>query len=180
MRDGLLHTHLSQYKNSASIEVRTKATNALAALTANFFSAHLMCIGEFDVVTTIPSQRRDSASIIVQSVLNLEPLHRTTLEATRPNNREIDPTRFNVLKPVAGDRVLLFDDTFTTGSSLFSAAQALSNAGAKVTRAVVIGRHFRTDFEPSKLLWKWLKDRTWDQRRCARCNGETKHSPTLF
>ena len=180
VHDGLLHTHLSQYKNSESKEVRTRATNALSALTADFFSRHHQCVGKFDVVTTIPSPRRDAAAFIVNSVSDLQPLRSTTLEVSRASDRLFDPTRFEVVGDVDGQRILLFDDTFTSGGSVFSAAGALTGAGAIVTTAVVVGRHFRSDFETSRPLWKWLKDRTWQQGRCARCNGEMKDHPSLF
>ena len=180
VHDGLLHTHLRQYKDSESLEVRTKATNALAALTAAFFGQHRECIGAFDLVTTIPSPTRDSAAAIVESILNIEPFLKSTLVAKRSGDRDIDSARFEVVSDVRGQRILLFDDTLTSGGTIFSAANALVGSGAHVTTAVVIGRHFRPNFEASGQLWKWLKDRTWDLSRCARCNGEMRDHFSLF
>ncbi len=54
--------------------------------------------------------------------------------------RELDPDRFES-GPVPGSRVLLLDDTWTTGSSAQSAAMALRRAGARSVVTVVIGRH---------------------------------------
>lgn len=54
--------------------------------------------------------------------------------------RELDPDRFKS-GPVPGSRVLLLDDTWTTGSSAQSAAMALRRAGARSVVTVVIGRH---------------------------------------
>src|SRR5262249_62149192 len=62
--------------------------------------------------------------------------------AARPDQRErdLDPGRFDVA-PVPGARVLLIDDTWTTGASAQSAAMALRTAGARSVATVVIGRH---------------------------------------
>lgn len=62
--------------------------------------------------------------------------------AARPDQRErdLDPGRFDAA-PVPGARVLLVDDTWTTGASAQSAAMALRRAGARSVATVVIGRH---------------------------------------
>lgn len=44
---------------------------------------------------------------------------------------------------VAGRPVLLFDDVFVTGASVFSYAAALRQAGATEVRGVVVGRHIQ-------------------------------------
>ncbi|HEX9031381.1 MAG TPA: phosphoribosyltransferase [Streptosporangiaceae bacterium] len=54
--------------------------------------------------------------------------------------RDLDPDRFAVA-PVRGARVLLLDDTWTTGSSAQSAAMALRQAGARQVVTVILGRH---------------------------------------
>jgi hypothetical protein len=54
--------------------------------------------------------------------------------------RDLDPERFTA-RQVPGARVLLVDDTWTTGSSAQSAAMALRAAGASSVITVVLGRH---------------------------------------
>jgi hypothetical protein len=54
--------------------------------------------------------------------------------------RDLDPDRFTVPR-LDGARVLLLDDTWTTGASVQSAAMALRGAGAAAVAAVVLGRH---------------------------------------
>jgi hypothetical protein len=49
---------------------------------------------------------------------------------------------------VAGKSVLLLDDTWTTGGHAQSASYALLGASARAVALVVIGRHFRPDYEP--------------------------------
>lgn len=63
--------------------------------------------------------------------------------AARPGGeqvRDLDPERFRAA-PVPGARVLLIDDTWTTGSSAQSAAMSLRAAGACSVVTVVLGRH---------------------------------------
>jgi hypothetical protein len=54
--------------------------------------------------------------------------------------RDLDPSRFTAA-PVPGARILLIDDTWTTGASAQSAAMALRRAGAHSVATVVLGRH---------------------------------------
>jgi hypothetical protein len=54
--------------------------------------------------------------------------------------RDLDPERFAACAP-AGARVLLLDDTWTTGASAQSAAMVLRRAGASGVAVVVLGRH---------------------------------------
>jgi len=54
--------------------------------------------------------------------------------------RDLDPGRFRA-GALPGARVLLIDDTWTTGSSAQSAAMALRSAGADAVVTVVLGRH---------------------------------------
>jgi hypothetical protein len=54
--------------------------------------------------------------------------------------RDLDPARFTVAA-LPGARVLLLDDTWTTGASAQSAAMALRTAGASSVVTVVLGRH---------------------------------------
>jgi hypothetical protein len=54
--------------------------------------------------------------------------------------RDLDPERFRACG-VTGARVLLLDDTWTTGASAQSAAMALRRAGAVSVATVVLGRH---------------------------------------
>jgi hypothetical protein len=62
--------------------------------------------------------------------------------------RALDPERFRAAEPLAGARVLLLDDTWTTGASAQSAALALKRAGARSVAVVVLGRHMPAG-------WRW-------------------------
>jgi hypothetical protein len=56
-------------------------------------------------------------------------------------DRDLDPGRFRAAPLPQIARVLLIDDTWTTGSSAQSAAMALRAAGATSVVTVVLGRH---------------------------------------
>ena len=69
---------------------------------------------------------------------------------------------------VAGRPVLLFDDVFVTGTSVFSFARTLKRAGATEIRVVVIGRHVadkhRDYYDALRFVrrtreWRWTPDR---------------------
>jgi adenine/guanine phosphoribosyltransferase-like PRPP-binding protein len=94
--------------------------------------------------------------------------------------RNLNPAQFEVGRSAKGRRILLLDDTFTTGAKLFSAAAALRHAGAEVVGPVVIGRHAQPSWQPTADLLDWLSEREWDQTRCCRCNGERKEEGLLF
>jgi hypothetical protein len=76
--------------------------------------------------------------------------------AARPDQRErdLDPGRFDAA-PVPDARVLLVDDTWTTGASAQSAAMALRRAGARSVATVVIGRHVgQAAFDPASMPFR--------------------------
>ena len=74
---------------------------------------------------------------------------------------------------VAGERVLLFDDTFTRGVAIFRARQLLITAGATVVGPLVIGRHVNPpNWPPSQKMMSQLKGRIWTEDRCCLCSGE--------
>jgi hypothetical protein len=59
-------------------------------------------------------------------------------------DRDLDPRRFTAPR-LHGARVLLLDDTWTTGASVQSAALTLRRSGASAVAAVVLGRHLGRD-----------------------------------
>jgi len=55
-------------------------------------------------------------------------------------SRDLDPDRYDAPR-LPGARVVLMDDTWTTGASAQSAAMALRLAGARSVAVIVLGRH---------------------------------------
>jgi hypothetical protein len=62
-------------------------------------------------------------------------------------SRDLDPERFEAPR-LPGARVLLLDDTWTSGASAQSAAMSLRLAGARFVAVVVLGRHLSADEQP--------------------------------
>jgi adenine/guanine phosphoribosyltransferase-like PRPP-binding protein len=92
------------------------------------------------------------------------------------NSRDARDDRFAVSSQlVAGQAVLLVDDTWTTGAHAQSAASALRLAGAGPVAILAIGRHFaipeREEYIASARDYlnrsKALK---WDWSRCCLCD----------
>lgn len=169
----LLHRHLWGYKRDRSATTRVMMTRRLAALLAVFLANHRDCVGDFDSVTGVPSPARCAPDEIITRVRALLDAHVLALEATDAGTKaDLRPDRFRVGRSVEGERVLLLDDTFTSGATLFSAAAALRQAGAVVVGPVVIGRHVQPSWPTSEALLGWLRGRRWDETRCCRCDGE--------
>ncbi|MHB8325215.1 MAG: hypothetical protein ACYDHB_12485 [Candidatus Dormibacteria bacterium] len=73
-----------------------------------------------------------------------------------------------------GRRVLLLDDTFTTGAAPQSAASALAIAGAQEVVAVVVGRVIDPGFSaPAGQLWRRVAALPFDFERCCLCASGT-------
>lgn len=170
---GLLHHHLRGYKDDRSPQVRARMSLRLAALVAVFFDNHDRCVGDFDSVVSVPSPSRTAIEAIVQRLPSLRDRYRPALQVTGVGAKgDLRADRFRLTRGVDGELVLLLDDTFTRGPTIFSAVAALRQAGAVVVGPVVIGRHVKPGWAPSRELLSWLDKRCWDDERCCRCDGE--------
>lgn len=140
--------YLWQYKSPRPSGEATAAGTVLLALLLVFLREHGACgwrsagFGRPSHVAVVPTARGRPG---------VHPLRRLITPylgwpwaelAARPDQRErdLDPDRFDAA-PVPDARVLLVDDTWTTGASAQSAAMALRRAGARSVATVVIGRH---------------------------------------
>ncbi|ANZ37165.1 hypothetical protein BBK82_14910 [Lentzea guizhouensis] len=151
-KGGQLAHVLAKYKNGERPEMRKQFTDELAYVLATFLAKHHRCLGEFDVVTIVPStrQRRPVHPLvdILSRRLNItRRLFAETLRTTGGNTRLPRPDEYAVHSDVEGKRVLLVDDQWTSGASLQSSAIALKRAGAVRVVGLVIGR--RVDVQPS-------------------------------
>lgn len=178
---GTVHRHLRMYKDAPDAQTRERLTMRLGALLSVFMDKHASCVGDWDVATCVPSPARAAmAPVIAKLKVFYGRTAQTLVSRIGPAERVLDPDQFTVTEDVAEKRVLLMDDTFTTGAKLFSAAAALRSAGAEVVGPVVIGRHVQTSWEPSQEMMAWLADRRWDESRCCRCGGEQRDEDSLF
>jgi hypothetical protein len=79
-----------------------------------------------------------------------------------------DSHGFRVVAPIAGRRVLVLDDTYTSGARAQSAAASLVAAGAEVMAIVPIGRLIHPEHNRSTgALWAQQQRERFDPGRCA-------------
>jgi hypothetical protein len=173
-----LHHALMGYKRLDG-EVARRLTVELAAVLWRFLALHERCVAtaagvpNFEVVTTVPSGERERdgrhplrrmvGALVGPTRGRYVPLLRRSPLAVRP--REVNAGKFAALRRLRGERVLLIDDTWTTGASARSAAAALHEAGAGPVAAVVIGRHLNRRWGDNDCRLAALGRFDW--RRCA-------------
>lgn len=178
---GTVHRHLRMYKDAPDAGTRERLTMRLAALLSLFMEKHATCVGDWDIVTCVPSATRVAmAPVVAKLRLFLDRDAHTLAHTGGAGDHALDADQFEVVAKVRGRRVLLLDDTFTTGAKLFSAVAALRAAGAEIVGPVVIGRHVQESWGPSQAMMTWLADRQWHDSRCCRCGGATRDEGSLF
>ncbi len=149
---GPLWQVLRYYKDGPAA-ARGPLTVQVAAIIGRFTGRHLPCLarllgGEPTAVTTVPSTRggqRPGSHPLQAAVLAVTGLARSYRPLLAPGpvpagHNQADDGTFRLTAAVAGQRVLLIDDTFTTGARLQSAASALQLAGAAGVAALTVGR----------------------------------------
>ena len=129
---GRLHAELAAYKRDADPFV-TEAVRDLAVILNRFLLRHELCVGagrRFELVTTVPSSdpQRDARHPLRRIVADLLPVaaarHQRLLRTAKATAAPhvFDDARFAACRDLAGERILLIDDTWTTGASAQSAA----------------------------------------------------------
>jgi predicted amidophosphoribosyltransferase len=130
VKHGRLATDLWRYKSAGDDEAALR----LAALLWRFLDGHERCLAagcgvpRFGLVTSVPTGIGRAR----------HPLADVLRHLCRPTaDRYVDLPGVDV----AGEAVLLVDDTWTTGARLQAAAAALRSAGAHAVAGLVVGRH---------------------------------------
>jgi hypothetical protein len=177
--------HVLRYYKDASGPGSELLALQVAAIIACFTARHLRCVaglfgGEPDVVTGVPSTRvegrpgRHPLQTAIRRAGALAPRYEPLL-ARGPgqvDHNMADDDAFTVRRRLTGERVLVVDDTLTSGARLQSAVSALRLNGASAVAAIVVGRVIDPD-------WNGNCRRIWDQARatpftfdqCCLCRG---------
>lgn len=169
------------YQNLVAYKAKPPAFSAqtrLRDLTLLFLRDHWACLteaagGRFTHLAVVPSTSgRPGPHPLTALVAAHVPLPSPDIRvnpAYSPDDRAFHVDRFRVRIP-AGDsrvRVLIMDDTWTTGCRVQSLAYALKDAGAVAVTAVVVGRLVRPDYQPSRPLLARVADYPFDLSRCC-------------
>jgi hypothetical protein len=183
-----LHHVLASYKRRTG-EVARRFSVDLAAVLWRYLAGHERCVAAaagvttFQLVTTVPSgaaERDDHHPlrwIVAELVAPTRARHERLL---RRSGVELAAHTFSVqryepVRPLQNEAVLLIDDTWTTGANAQSAAAALKAAGAGAVGAVVIGRHVTREWRDNdRRLGALAGQFRWDA--CPRCAVPTTPS----
>ncbi len=159
--------------------VRAQSSLRVISILCHFLWLHRTCIAEsagddWSAITGVPSSTdrgADQHPLIraLQRVPSAYDEYEDLLERgpTSIGHNRASDTGYVVRHPerdLTGKRVLLIDDTFTSGARSQSAASALALAGAEVVAIVVIGRVI----DP-----RWSGEEYWAERRAQDFSFDT-------
>lgn len=170
---------LRSYKDGPADSTQQLFRLQVAALLARFIRHHALCIAgatgqQWDTVTVVPSGRARAGEHPLEEALRrataLGALYKPLLvrSGVPLSPRAADDRKYDVTENVHGRRVLLVDDTFTSGSSAQSAASSLQRAGANVVSVLVVGRVIRPEFSDAALrLWTAARRKRFSFETCC-------------
>lgn len=173
-----LHHQLRNYKAEPS-DMSWDFLVKTAAILGYFLQLHSGCVaaaagGPWDVITSVPSSTdREGEHPLVRAIKLLPDIrdqYETLLERGEVNitHTIASDQGFNALRRLDDERVLLIDDTFTSGARAQSAASVLNNAGATVVAILPIGRVITPGFSPSATeYWKKQGAKVFDFDVCC-------------
>src|ERR1700722_8362290 len=176
-----LHHALARYKRLTG-EMARRLTVELAAVLWRYLAMHERCVAQatgtdtFELVTTVPSSdsERDGHHplrwIVGEVAGPTRPRHERLLRraAGAVHGREFHPHKYEGVRCLTGQPVLLIDNTWTTCANAQSAAAALKSAGAGPVAAVVIGRHLNRSWGSNDSQLNGLP-KPFDWEHCVRC-----------
>lgn len=168
-----LHHILRSYKSEYTVDTerRLMQVRMSAALTW-LLGNHSHCLGSWDYLAVVPSTRRPPPHPL-EAVVGRSPRLRDSLysplevTSTAPEKRLARDSGYRTNQTVDGDRVLLIDDTFTSGASLQSAASRLTLDGADVVGAVVFGRFVNPERSNNQEHLETQENQAFDWTTCC-------------
>ena len=165
--------HVLRYYKDGSGPGSDLLATQVAAIIARFTARHLRCVagllgGDPSVVTGVPSTRPEqrpgqhALEAAIGRARALAPRQEPLLARgpAHVDHKLADDDAFTVRRRLSGERVLVVDDTLTTGARAQSAASALRLNGASAVAAIVVGRVIDPD-------WNDNSRRIWDQARAT-------------
>ena len=166
-------------RDTVPVAFRQQRTIGLAAVLWRwlaFHEGHLAAatgLDSFQIITSIPSTNNRVGphplqTLVSEIVVGSGDRYRDLLVTARTDlGREVSTDRFVVTGRLRGQKVLLVDDTWTTGARAQSASAALKLAGAERVGFVAIGRWFTTGYREDAQLLRRAKSEGWSWDRCC-------------
>jgi len=175
--------HVLRYYKDGAGRATTLHALQVAAVLARFAARHLRCVagrlgGDPAVVTSVPSTRpeprcgRHPLETAIARVGALAPRYAPLLRRgpASADHNLADDDAFTPLRRLDGERVLVVDDTLTSGARLQSAASALRRGGASAVAAVVVGRVIYPDWnENCRRIWARSRATPFTFDECCLC-----------
>jgi hypothetical protein len=168
-----LRERMHDYKEHDNPAIRAENADVVGAILARYLVDHgedlRRVTGGWDVMTAVPSKSgrpgRPALAVALQLYENLVGGVDDLLDPGPGSIGHYSPHEEGFTVPVAvdGKRVLLLDDTFTTGATLQSAAHALNEEGAQVVGGLVVARKINPSsrFPESISVWERQNRRTF-------------------
>ncbi len=173
-----LHHLLRHYKSGRYPRRQHEFSLKVASLLCHFLDQHRGCIAsetgrDWNVITSVPSSSGRVGEHPLVSALRSVPSFFAEYEellqrgsATADHNRAND-NAYRPSRRLDGERVLLVDDTLTSGARAQSAASVLNGAGAEVVAIVPIGRVVDPSWEHVTEWWNTRKRRPFTFAACC-------------
>lgn len=176
---------LRHYKDHPDAGVRAYFGTVVAATISRFVAYHWDCItarvGQVSLVTTVPSTCSRPAEhplvAAVRRVSRLAGLHRAVLTrgAGEVDHQLAGDDAFVVSGGVHGERVLIVDDTFTSGARAQSAGSVLRSAGARSVAVLAVGRVIDpTRNDNCRQIWAYARSGLFAFEECCFCADPTR------
>jgi len=176
-----LHHYLRGYKSVATAPgLRREFSMKVAALLCHFLRLHRGCIasaggGDWSVMTCVPSSAGRSGEHPLVGALRAVPEVFASYEellgvggaGVGLGHNLASDDGFVAGRRLDGERVLVVDDTFTTGARAQSAASALTLAGAEVVAIVPVGRVVDPGWEHVGAWWAAWRRRPFTFDTCC-------------
>jgi phosphoribosylpyrophosphate synthetase len=154
---------MHDYKESPDALVRLAQSRIVGGIIVRYFEENrgrlAETFGMWDAVVPVPSTKNPAPSALTRAINEdysefvnpVELLIRGTGSMTFNKASE---SGFQVAADVRGAKVLLVDDTFTTGARVNSAAHALQAAGAEIVAGLVVARKINPPEFNTSDLWE--------------------------
>lgn len=165
-----LHHVLLHYKTDRYPHLHDQFGAHVVSLLAHFLATNGECIAqaagkEWEIITTVPSSGvRAGQHPLVTAIKRVQRLKDQYVPLLQKGRAHIShniasDNGYRLLEPLDGERILLIDDTFTSGSRVQSAASRLSLGGGDVVAIVPIGRVITPQFSDAAATY-WREQRS--------------------